>query len=64
MSKEKFVRDKPHLNIGVIIAIFGILSTLSLGMVIFNDVVATLDSDGDTIPIMQKIEQNNRYFSI
>ena len=49
MSKEKFVRDKPHVNIGVIIAVFGILSTLSLGMVIFNDVVATLDSDGDTI---------------
>lgn len=50
MSKEKFVRNKPHVNIGVLIAVFGILSTLSLGMVIFNDVVATLDSDGDTIP--------------
>jgi len=50
MSKEKFVRDKPHVNIGVLIAIFGIFSTLSLGMLIFNDVVATLDSDGDTIP--------------
>jgi len=48
-SKEKFVRDKPHVNIGVLIAVFGILSTLSLGMVIFNDVVATMDSDGDTI---------------
>jgi len=50
MSKEKFVRDKPHVNIGVLIAIFGILSALSLGIVIFNDVVATSDSDGDTIP--------------
>jgi len=50
MSKEKFVRDKPHVTIGVIIAVLGILSGLSLGMVIFNDVVATLDSDGDTIP--------------
>jgi len=50
MSKEKFVRDKPHVNIGVIIAVFGLLSTLSLGMVIYNDVVATSDSDGDTIP--------------
>jgi hypothetical protein len=49
MSKEKFVRDKPHVNIGVVIAVFGILSILSLGMVIYNDVVATLDSDGDTI---------------
>ena len=49
MSKEKFVRNKPHVNIGVLIAVFGILSTLSLGMVIFNDVVATSDSDGDTI---------------
>ncbi|MHA1477734.1 MAG: hypothetical protein ACTSPU_06000 [Promethearchaeota archaeon] len=44
------MRDKPHLNIGVLIAIFGILSGLSLGMVLFNDIVATLDSDGDTIP--------------
>ena len=50
MSKEKFVRDKPHVNIGVLLAVFGILSTLSLGMVIFNDIVATSDSDGDTIP--------------
>ena len=49
MSKEKFVRDKPHVNIGVLIAVFGILSTLSLGMLIFNDIVAASDSDGDTI---------------
>ncbi|MHA1509569.1 MAG: hypothetical protein ACTSO6_12795 [Promethearchaeota archaeon] len=54
MSKEKFVRDKPHVNIGVLIAVFGILSGLSLGMVIFNDVVATLDSDGDTIPDLEE----------
>ncbi len=54
MSKEKFVRDKPHMNIGVLIAVFGILSGLSLGMVIFNDVVATLDSDGDTIPDLEE----------
>ncbi|MCK4286482.1 MAG: hypothetical protein KAX18_09785, partial [Candidatus Lokiarchaeota archaeon] len=43
------MRDKPHVNIGVLIAVFGILSTLSIGMVIFNDIVATSDSDGDTI---------------
>jgi len=54
MSKEKFVRDKPHINIGVLIAVFGILSTLSLGMVIFNDIVATSDSDGDTIPDLEE----------
>ncbi len=50
MSKEKFVRDKPHVNIGVLIVIFGLLSTVSLGMLIFNDVVSALDSDGDSIP--------------
>jgi len=55
MSKEKFVRDKPHVNIGVLIAVFGILSTLSLGMVIFNDFAATLDSDGDTIPDHEEV---------
>ena len=54
MSKEKFVRDKPHVNIGVLIAVFGILSTLSLGMVIFNDILATSDSDGDTIPDLEE----------
>jgi len=50
MSKEKFVRDKPHVTINVIIAVFGILSAFSLGMLIFNDVQATSDSDGDSIP--------------
>jgi len=54
MSKEKFVRDKPHVNIGALIAVFGILSGLSLGMVIFNDIVATSDSDGDTIPDLEE----------
>ncbi len=54
MSKEKFVRDKPHVNIGVLIAVFGILSTLSLGMLIFNDIVAASDSDGDTIPDLEE----------
>jgi hypothetical protein len=50
MSKEKFVRSKPHVTIGVLIAVFGLLSSFSLGMVIFNDIVVTLDSDGDTVP--------------
>ncbi len=54
MSKEKFVRDKPHMNIGVLIAVFGIISTLSLGMVIYIDVVAKSDSDGDTIPDLEE----------
>ena len=55
MSKEKFVRDKPHVTISVLIAVFGILSTVSLGMLIFNDVVATLDSDGDIIPDHEEV---------
>ena len=50
MSKEKFVRNKPHVTISVLIAVFGIFSALSLGMLIFNDVQAISDSDGDTIP--------------
>ena len=50
MSKEKFVRDKPHINIGLIIALFSILSSISLGIMIYKDVMATLDSDGDSIP--------------
>jgi len=62
MSKEKFVRVKPHLNIGVLIAVFGILSGLSLGMVIFNDVVATLDSDGDTISDQEEDEAKQPLF--
>ena len=54
MSKEKFVRDKPHVNIGVLIVIFGLLSTVSLGMLIFNDVLAISDSDGDTVPDLEE----------
>ncbi|MHA2290463.1 MAG: hypothetical protein ACXABG_16880 [Promethearchaeota archaeon] len=62
MSKEKFVRDKPHVNIGVFIAIFGILSALSLGMVIFNDVEAMSDSDGDTISDQEEAEVRQPLF--
>lgn len=50
MSKEKFVRDKPHVNIGLFIALFSILSTISLGIMIYKDAMATFDSDGDSIP--------------
>jgi hypothetical protein len=62
MSKEKFVRDKPHVNIGVLIAIFGILSTLSLGMVILSDVVAMSDSDGDTISDQEEAKARQPLF--
>ncbi|MFW9774001.1 MAG: hypothetical protein ACFFEO_17750, partial [Candidatus Thorarchaeota archaeon] len=51
MSKEKFVRDKPHINIGTIaLIVFGIVSGASLGMSIFIDIMETRDSDGDSIP--------------
>ena len=51
MSKEKFVRDKPHVNIGTIaLIIFGIISTVSLGMMIYIDIMEERDSDGDSIP--------------
>ncbi|MHA2181384.1 MAG: hypothetical protein ACXAAH_08175, partial [Promethearchaeota archaeon] len=51
MSKEKFVRDKPHVNIGTIaVVIIGALSAGSLGMMIFTDIMETRDSDGDSIP--------------
>ena len=50
MSKEKFVRDKPHVTIGLLITVFSILSGLSLGIVIYNDVKTRSDSDGDTVP--------------
>jgi len=50
------------MNIGVLIAVFGILSAFSLGMVIFNDVVATLDSDGDTIPDNEEIRAKQPLF--
>jgi hypothetical protein len=50
MSKEKFVRDKPHVSIGLLIAIFSVISVFSLGVVVYKDVKATSDSDGDSIP--------------
>ncbi|MFW9970064.1 MAG: hypothetical protein ACFFDF_07665 [Candidatus Odinarchaeota archaeon] len=50
MSKEKFVRDKPHVSIGILIALFSVFSGFSLGIVIYNDVMKTSDSDGDSIP--------------
>ncbi|MHA1931933.1 MAG: hypothetical protein ACW96X_05295, partial [Promethearchaeota archaeon] len=51
MSKEKFVRDKPHVNIGTITLIaLGIISTISLGMMIYADIMEERDSDGDSIP--------------
>ena len=51
MSKEKFVRDKPHVNIGTIaLIVLGIISMFSLGMMIFIDIMEKRDSDGDTIP--------------
>ena len=51
MSKEKFVRDKPHVNIGTIaLMVFGVISAISLGMVIYVDIMEERDSDGDSIP--------------
>jgi hypothetical protein len=51
MSKEKFVRDKPHVNIGTIaLIIFGIASAVSLGVMIYIDIMEERDSDGDSIP--------------
>jgi len=49
MSKEKFVRDKPHVNIGLLITLFSIVSAVALGITIYKDVLTTLDSDGDSI---------------
>ncbi len=50
MSKEKFVRNKPHVNIGTIaLTIFGIMSIVSFGMMIYIDIMEERDSDGDTI---------------
>jgi len=51
MSKEKFVRDKPHVNIGTIaLIVIGVISTISLGMMIYIDIMEERDSDGDSIP--------------
>ncbi|MHA1914764.1 MAG: hypothetical protein ACW986_07480 [Promethearchaeota archaeon] len=49
MSKEKFVRDKPHVTLGIIIAILGIFTATSTGVVMYIDVTETADSDGDGI---------------
>lgn len=49
MSKEKFVRDKPHVTFTLLFTVFSILSVLSLGIEIYNDIKATSDSDGDSI---------------
>jgi len=51
MSKEKFVRNKPHVNIGTIaLIVLGIISTISLGIMIYVDIMEERDSDGDLIP--------------
>jgi len=50
MSKENFKRDKPHVNIGVLLLIFSMISGFSLGMVIYNDITKILDNDGDSVP--------------
>jgi hypothetical protein len=50
MSKEKFVRDKPHVSIGLLIAIFSVISGFSLGVVVYKDVMAASDNDGDSVP--------------
>lgn len=50
MSKEKFVRDKPHVSIGIIIAVFSLISGFSLGVTIYNDAKALMDGDGDSVP--------------
>ena len=63
MSKEKFVRDKPHVNIGTIaLIIFGITSLSSFGMLIFADVMETRDSDGDSIPDLEELSANHPLF--
>ncbi|NHJ22670.1 MAG: hypothetical protein EAX91_17130 [Candidatus Lokiarchaeota archaeon] len=63
MSKEKFVRDKPHVNIGtIILIIFGITSLSSFGMLIFADVMETRDSDGDSIPDLEELSANHPLF--
>lgn len=63
MSKEKFVRDKPHVNIGTIaLIVFGITSLSSLGMMIFSDVMETRDSDGDSVPDQEELSANHPLF--
>ncbi|MFW9878061.1 MAG: hypothetical protein ACFFG0_33690 [Candidatus Thorarchaeota archaeon] len=63
MSKEKFVRDKPHVNIGTIaLIVFGIISLSSFGMMIFADAMETRDSDGDSIPDQEELSANHPLF--
>ena len=60
MSKEKFVRDKPHVNIGTIaLIIFGITSLSSFGMMIVTDFMETRDSDGDSVPDLEELSANH-----
>jgi len=54
MSKENFKRDKPHVNIGVLLLIFSMISGFSLGMVIYNDITKLLDDDGDSVPDIEE----------
>jgi hypothetical protein len=63
MSKEKFVRDKPHVNIGTIaLFIFGIISISSFGMMIYIDILETRDSDGDSIPDLEEATSGHPLF--
>ncbi|MBD3188991.1 hypothetical protein GF325_19345 [Candidatus Bathyarchaeota archaeon] len=48
MSKEKFVRNKPHVNVGLVAVV--IITGLSCGMVIYQDIAKLLDGDGDSVP--------------
>ncbi|MFX0019036.1 MAG: hypothetical protein ACFFAK_09625 [Promethearchaeota archaeon] len=66
MSKEKFVRDKPHVNIGtIILTLFVIISMGSLGMMIYSDIMETRDSDGDSIPDLEEdIASSALFFDI
>lgn len=52
MSKEKFVRDKPHVNVALVAVV--IITGLSCGMVIYTDIVKRLDGDGDGVPDNQE----------
>ncbi|MBK5112600.1 MAG: hypothetical protein KGD59_08455 [Candidatus Heimdallarchaeota archaeon] len=50
MSKEKFVRNKPHVNIGTLLVVFSMITALSFSMVIYESVILFSDRDGDTVP--------------
>ncbi|MFX1457406.1 MAG: hypothetical protein ACFFDB_18725 [Promethearchaeota archaeon] len=55
MSKEKFVRSKPHVNVGTIaVVIITGLSAVSLGVTIYLDIMKVHDSDGDSIPDLEE----------